>query len=135
MILFLQVYCLLCVISQYQEFKAGRGGTPHNLLSCVSKFSWIFINIVTKMMMWYNVKYLFSNPDNIVFNFRLTLFTMFHLILAHALQVRDTIKIYWVQLFAPIQTVVWYQKNLLMEVWVSRYKLKSTKQYNSCRKF
>lgn len=31
-----QVYCLLCVISQYQEYKAGRGGAPHNLLSCVS---------------------------------------------------------------------------------------------------
>lgn len=34
-----QVYCLLCVISQYQEYKAGRGGAPHNLLSCVSSAS------------------------------------------------------------------------------------------------
>uniref|UniRef100_A0A336MJX8 CSON002796 protein n=1 Tax=Culicoides sonorensis TaxID=179676 RepID=A0A336MJX8_CULSO len=36
-----KVYCLLCVISQYQEYKAGRGGAPHNLLSCTDNVHYI----------------------------------------------------------------------------------------------
>lgn len=32
----LQIYCLLCVISQYQEYKAGRGQADDDSYTCVS---------------------------------------------------------------------------------------------------
>ncbi|XP_063698257.1 uncharacterized protein LOC134829190 [Culicoides brevitarsis] len=40
-IMCLNVYSLLCVISQYQEYKAGRGGAPHNILSCTDNVHYI----------------------------------------------------------------------------------------------